>query len=228
MRTVLILLFILFCTLLDGQNQISIRIYYSPDICYRYIRSDSYLVGIDDREENEIMKYGNSFGIGIIYQFTPMFAMEFGIQYMTRGYQTKKIEVITPGPYPGIPDQTKDIYSFNYLGFPFRLNFMLGRYKRLRFRSSIGLITNILLRQEWENILYYSDQTDISIINMTDDYNETVITTVLCFGLGYIISNSFEIQVKPMLQYDILSVIDATIKTYLWNFGLNLSLIYYL
>jgi hypothetical protein len=222
-RRVLVLFFILFCTFLNGQNKISIRIYYSPDICYRSLISDSWIV--DLRDDNEIMKYGNSIGTGIIYQFKPKYTIEIGIQYMTRGYQTKKNEVITRESDPVLPDKIKDIYSFDYLGFPIRLNFMMG-LKRVRYKASIGIITNILLKQEWENILFYNDHTDILVENMTDDYNKIGLTPVICFGLGYTISKSFEIQMEPTVQYDFLTVTDTSIKTYLLNFGLNLSLTY--
>ena len=227
MKKILILFLILICSFLNGQQNgqsgVSIRVYYSPDICYRFLSDDSWVA--DTRDENEIIKYGNSIGTGIICKLNPFIALELGIQYSTKGYQTKKNEVISSEPDSTLPDMIKEVYRYNYLGLPVRLSF-IKEFNKFSLRSSLGLVNNGLLKHEYETISYNKDGSYFTATEGIESYNKFALTSVISIGIGYQISQLIEIQIEPTLQYDLLKIKDAPMETYLWNLGLNMSLTY--
>ncbi len=223
----LIVIFLFVCLLTNsqenGQSRLSLRAYYTPDICYRFLDGASWIV--DLRNEREIIKYGNSIGIGLSYNLNSLISIETGIQYTSQGFQTKKITINTREPDPVMPNKVKVIDRFNYIGIPIRLYFTKD-VKKFSFKSSLGIITNYLIFHEYENIDYYDDQTIIYTREDTEEYNRLMLTPIISLGSGYQITKSIEIQLEPTFQYNIMKVQDAPIKTYLWNLGLNMSIFY--
>lgn len=222
-----------------GQNQthknsksdfrrVQIGINISPDVCFRNLKNNdnrvlsAYLINL--RNDMEVAKLGYTAGLNICYNINRFIGLETGIQYANRGYQTKKLDITPdPGqPSNSFPEQAKFIYNYYYADIPLKLNITVGQ-KKLRYCASIGLTTNVFLKEKEQIILFYSKSTTKSSSITDIDYKKINISPTFSIGIDYKINSRMNLRVEPTFRYGARKIIEAPITAYLYSGGLNIG-----
>jgi hypothetical protein len=207
-------------------KRVQIGINISPDICFRTLKnndgsSSSDLV-LKQNNENETIKFGYTAGINVCFNIKKFVGIETGIQYSNKGYQTKFEDVIYSQPEPSAPNKAKLIYDFHCLDIPVKANFTIGK-KKVRFFTSVGVTTNIFVKETSTSVLVYSDRTDRKTNSINNDYNRVNFSATISAGIDYKINRRMNLRVEPTFRYGVFKIIDAPVTGYLYNGGLNIS-----
>jgi len=207
-------------------KRVQIGINISPDICFRTLKnnygsstSDGF---IKMSNENETVKVGFTTGLNVCFNLKKFIALETGIQYSNKGYQTKFKDLIFGQPDPNAPNKAKFIYNFHFIDIPLKANFTIGK-KKVRFFTSVGVTTNIFIKETQTSVLVYSDRTDKKTNPTSFDYKRVNISPTISVGIDYKINNRMNLRVEPTFRYGVLKIIDAPVTGYLYNGGLNIS-----
>ncbi|HTA62930.1 MAG TPA: outer membrane beta-barrel protein [Bacteroidia bacterium] len=214
-----------------------IGINFSPDYCFRTLKNNdgsslsSELISIYNKVETA--KFGFSTGINFCYLITTHISIDLGAQYSNKGFQEKDAELTFGSAIDrrrGFVYNTnnssvtgKIVYAYNYLDIPLKVNFVFGK-KKVRFISSLGLTTNLLINSK--NIFIGKDNTGKSIENSsstTSTYNRINLSPNVSCGIDYKVNNKMFFRIEPTFRYGILKMTDTPVTQYLWNAGLNIS-----
>ena len=207
-------------------KRVQIGINFSPDICFRTLKnndgsSTSDLV-LRLNNENETVKFGYTAGLNVCFNIKKFVGIETGIQYSNKGYQTKMKDLVFGQPDPHTPKKAKFIYNFHCIDIPVKVNFTIGE-KKVRFFTSVGLTTNILIKETQTSVLVYSDHTDRNTKPTSFDYNRINISPTISLGIDYKINSRMNLRIEPTFRYGVLKIIDAPLTGYLYNGGINIS-----
>lgn len=219
-------------------KQVQIGVNFSPDFCFRTLKNNDGSsisdIVLNLRNENETIKFGYTTGLNICFNFKKFVALETGIQYSNKGYQAL-MKDLTYGdmidPRYGFiyatsgtaPTKAKFIYNYHYIDIPLKVNFTFGK-KKIRLISSVGLTTNIFIKETSASVLEYSDgKTDRKNYPTTFDYNKINISPIISVGIDYKINNRMNLRIEPTFRYGVLKIINTPIIGYLWNGGLNIG-----
>jgi hypothetical protein len=201
-------------------RKFQIGLNYSIDRCYRVIKQNSVS---DIINAMEIPKGSYTYGINFCYNLSKKIGLETGIQFSNKGFQTTDVILNFAQPDPSLPDKFKNIYNFNYLDIPLKANLTVGK-KKIRFISSVGIITNFLINSNTTTVNTFKDHTEYK----TDPITMVIIKKInlsplLSFGVDYKINNRMNFKIEPTLRFGILKITDAPSSDYLYNGGINFS-----
>lgn len=200
----------------------------SPDFCYRTLQNNSGDASLDGlikmRNENERIILSYSSGISAAYQFNQCVGIETGLSYVVRGFQSKSTASISP-PDPGVPTYFKSKYHFHFIDIPLKTNFIFGD-KKLRFITSVGVTTNIFLKEMMTSILYFDTHTDKYTFESTDPYRTLNFSPTLSAGIDWNLHPKVNVRVEPSFQFSALKIIDAPVSGRLYSAGLKMSMYY--
>lgn len=213
----------------------------SPDICYRTLEttdgsSTSDWI-MDSRNDRESPKFSYSAGLSLCYNLTRHWAIETGLQYSNKGFKYVNSDLTfgdqTDPMYGFIytqegptPTKVTFIDNFNYLDIPLRTIFSVGK-RKVRFISSVGITTNILINATNTSIIEYeNDDTDRKTQEQGYDYKAINFAPIASIGIDWQLYDKFNLRVEPTFRYGLLKIIDAPITAYLWSGGLNLTCYY--
>ncbi len=204
--------------------QIGINI--SPDICFRSIKNiDGGSLGdmiIKLRNETENIKVSYTVGLNACYSIKRFVSLEAGIQYSNKGNETKFLDLVFDQPDPSLPEKAKMIYSYHYIDIPVKVNFTIGK-KKVRFFTSVGVTTNIFIKETQIGVLVYSDRTERINTSTNTNYNNVNISPTISVGIDYKINNRMNLRVEPTFRYGVLKITDTPVTDYLYSGGLNIS-----
>ena len=233
-KTLLISFTIFSCLGQTAQNQLELTetsgfqlgIHFSPDVCYRTLQNNDGSAMSDaiiqQRNENEIFKLGYTLGLTTLLPLNKRISLESGITYSNKGYQTT-MQVLYYFQYdPAFPQKMKSIYNYHYIDIPLKANFIFGK-KKLRFISSLGLTTNVFIRETSTSVLVYSDRTERNSSATNFKYNRFNLSPSIGVGIDYKINDKMNLRIQPSFSYGILKIIDAPITAYLYSGGINMS-----
>jgi len=224
-----------FCQSIDtikvNSNQIKklcIGLNFSPDYCYRTLKTDiSHQWIADIRESLEIPKFGFTTGVGLIYILSNRINLETALLFSDKGYKTRKTDLIWSEPDPSLPIKITFIYSYQYLDIPLKANYNIINSK-LKLFLSAGVSANIFLTYKQTSIQEFSDgrtekHTSGSIYNNFSKVNFALLAGL---GIDYDLNNKIRFRLEPIYRRSINSIIDAPIKSYLYSAGLNAGIYY--
>ena len=225
-------------------NKMMIGVSFSPDYAYRTLSSDGTSVFsnyiIESRNKRETAKLGYTFGLNFNYNFSRKFGLITGVLYSNKGYQTESIGNLTFGDQihsrrgfvildpndPAIPNSFKSVYNHYYLDVPLKAIYRMGKGK-IRFISSVGIITHILMKSTVKTISEYQNgEKEKSTRVAYDNYKKINLSPTISLGVEKQFNNQSLIRVEPTFNYGLLDIIDTPVRAKLWNVGLNVS--YYL
>ena len=206
-----------------NSSKIALGFFYSPNLSYRNLSQNDLVA--DFRDNTEVVKYGQSFGLVFLYRISHLLGLESGVNTQIRGFQTKLQDVIIAEPNPEIPDKIKTVDRFYYLGFPLKLT-LYKNFKKISVIPAVGIIGNVLLHQDILFIGKTGEQTDVRKTVHTNDYRSFIITSIVGFGINWNISESIDLMITPTFQYDIVPVMDAPLNTNLWDLGINFGCLF--
>jgi hypothetical protein len=214
---------------------------FSPDYCFRTLKNNdgsqlSSMI-VDSYNKIEVAKFGFSTGVSFCFVITKHISLDLGVQYSNKGFQNKESSLTfgdmidrrrgfvynTNPSNANLPTSGKIVYTYNYLDIPLKVNFVFGK-KKVRFISSIGLTTNLLMSSK--NTFVGQDSTGKSIknsSNTTPTYSRINLSPTISCGIDYKINDKMFFRVEPTFRYGILKMTDTPVTQYLWNAGLNIS-----
>ncbi len=222
------------------QNRIKIGVIYSPEINYRTLKSNgldsnNYWL-VDFNNSNDRPKFGQTFGVDVLFQLSKSFSIETGVQYTNRGFQTKltpltfgdnidprKGFMYTTGNNPWLDNTSmKSIYSFYYLDIPVQLNFTAGK-RKARFYSSIGLNCSFLLKAETTLYLKSEDEAVRESSETIHGFRPFNLSPTVAMGIDYQYNESLNFRVAPSGKYGLSPIKNSQIAYHLWSIGLSIG-----
>lgn len=223
-------------------NRLLFGVNVSPDYCYRTLSnndgSSTSSMIIDLRNDKEVAKIGYTAGLNICYNICKHLGVEVGVQYSNKGYAFKKSDLtfgdmIDPRygfVYPVynsiVPSKIKFIDNYIYVDVPMRAIFSFGE-KRIHFVTSIGVMTNILLKATQTSVVEYENgDTKRQTQDQKYDFKTLDISPTVSVGLDYKISSKINLSVEPTFRYGLVKIIDTPVTAYLWSRGLNITCYY--
>lgn len=214
-------------TATEGNNpdfkRVQIGVNVSPDICSRTIQNNGSTGGfIPAINDYETFKFGYTAGLNVCFNLKNFLGLETGIQYSNKGYQTKFEDLIFAQSFPTFPNKVKYIYNFHYIDIPVKVNFTFGK-KKVRFFTSVGITTNVFIKETQTRISEYSEGTSKGKMPTGIDYNRFNLSPTISVGIDYKINERMNLRVEPTFRYGVLRIIDAPVTGYLYNAGLNIS-----
>jgi hypothetical protein len=187
----------------------------SPDYCFTTM--PSYF---------EVPKLGYTFGLNTAYQFNQHFSVETGLHYSNKGCQTSKMDLVFFEPNPSNPNQAQYIYNDHFIDIPLKANFTVGS-RKIRFITSVGLTTNLFLKETQTNIYVYSDRTDINTISPSfTDFRKVNFTPTLSAGIDWSVHPAVNLRVEPTAQYSAFTMTNTPLTGHLFSAGLKMSVYY--
>jgi hypothetical protein len=209
-------------------NRVLLGLSISPDYCYRTLRTSTEGAGageIAQRDDHEQPKFGYSAGLNVQYNFSPHVGLGVGLHYAERGYvsdQDLTWIAIDPND-PAIPTNLMYRYKLTFIDIPVRFIFQTGG-ERLRFIGSVGVAGNILLRAKAEQEFEYADgHVDQKHVDARSTYRSVNLSAIGSVGAAYHLTDRSFLQLEPAILYNLFPVTDASVRTYLWSGGLNIT-----
>ena len=235
MKQLLILITTLATLTVKGQDKnppqkILIGFNFSPDYSSRTLKnndgSPSSDLVIQSRNDNEVAKFGFTTGLNVCFNFSQLVGLETGIQFSNKGYKTKNQDLTYFPPNPSLPTKAKTNYAYQYIGIPLKARFSFGKSK-VRFVSSIGLMTNILLNvKQTANYEYSNGKTEKKSQSSKSGFNKVDISPMLSVGVDYKLNNKIHLFAEPTFRYGVIKTKDTPVTEHLWNVGLNVGFYY--
>ena len=211
-------------------SKVSFGLNFSPDYNFRTVKSTDIVLqpGFESWEDNQIGKFGYTTGLTLSFKLSNRLALETGLQYSDKGYQTKIMDLVFEGTDPTDPilvkTKAKFKYSYQYIGIPLKLNMFFGEGD-LRFVSGIGVTTNFLLNvQNRANYEYPDGKKEMTNSKSKDDFNKIDISPMISFGIDYRLTSIIHLNAAPTFRYGIIKTRDSPIKENLWNAGVDLRI----
>lgn len=235
MKQLLILLSTLASLTVQGQSTKPIQKYFigfnfSPDYSYRTLKNNdgnpSTDLVINSRNDIEVAKFGYAAGLNACFNFSQLVGFETGIQFSNKGYKTKSQDLVYFPPNASLPTKSKTNYSYQYIGIPLKAKFSFGKSK-VRFVSSIGFMTSILLNvKQTSNYEYSNGKTEKKSQSSKSGFNKVDISPMLSVGVDYKLNNKMHLFAEPTFRYGVIKTKDAQVTEHLWNAGLNVGFYY--
>lgn len=222
---------------LSKNKKILIGVCFSPDYCYRALKSDAIYssYGISFRDQIEKPKFGYSIGIRGIYKASDLVELEMGILYTNKGYRSNYDNTYTPAPQI-VPASSSSnalfaeqiTYNFYYLDIPFKVNFICGKGK-IRFITSLGMVIEaLILTTSRDNLSDIYGNRSEGTFNISTNFNKINLSPMISIGLENKLHGRMSLRAEPYFQYGILPLLNTTVKENLWNAGLKISMFYHL
>lgn len=226
--TTLVVFFVaISCKALDNPNKLSIGVIYTPNLGYRTLKPNStpyakYIARL--RDSIEIPKFGYATGINFIYRFTKRLAFETGLQFSKGGYKTKKIHPDWGTTSPSLPKIVVDVYNYNYLNIPVKLNIYILTGRVQLFISGLAS-ANVLLSNTKVSTMEFDD-------GHTSTQDQTAPNNISIFnlagaagiGFGFDLTKRLNLTFEPNFKKSITSLDNSSIKGYLYSTGVTVGL----
>ncbi len=195
------------------------------DMCFRTLENKKGDPSIDElikyENENQTLKFGYHAGLGFCINISKHFGMETGVIYSNRGYETVMQEFIYVQYDPTMPTHGRSIYNYNYIDIPLKANFFVGKGK-VRFYSSFGISTNVLVAQNETFVRKYEDGRKTYEVFKSDlPLQNVVFSGMVAAGIDVKFSQQLNLRIAPNFGHNIGRFIDRPVSGYLWTAGLS-------
>lgn len=206
---------------------------YSPEVSYR-ILGESDLADentswiIDLRNENERVKFGQSFSLFFGYQLSKMFKLEAGLGYTDFGEGQKPASLIGPdGTLFATIESTAHVHV---LSIPLTIHVNLGG-NRVKGFIAAGIAPSYMARYTTYNTLQYSDgsisKSSNYWVSAQENYSRFILGASLSGGIDYQYSNKASLRIAPVFRITATDTYsDVPIRANYFNAGIELGTVY--
>ncbi len=214
----------------NSAKRFSFGFSFSPDYTFRTLKSDVDDIGfIDMRNEMESARFGFTTGLTVKYRLSERWILESGLQYADRGdkMETEDADYVFPenGDDPFVPDKTKTINHYYFLGIPLKANFYVVN-KRTKVFLSAGISTDFFSGSKTKQIYTYNGKDEVSTFSEEGvDFNTVNFVGLAGLGVDYRINEKLELRFEPIVRYSFSSLTTySDLKTYLYSAGINFAI----
>lgn len=216
--------------ILTGENPWSVGINFSPNFCYRTIRSNSkdpFMESwINSLNNYEVNGSGFNTGIQVSYKIRNAIAVESGLSYANYSYQNRPFPVATVN-YPDFRSTTaRYFYHFTYFEIPLRIVY-IGNAPKNSFTFSAGIINQFGLDQyTFERI-----ESGNKIVEDNKFYGDKInsynIASTISFGYLFRKSKKVSYHIEPTFRHQLLNYNEGSdLKKYLISLGFQFGVYY--
>jgi opacity protein-like surface antigen len=210
-------------------NRFSIGLTFSPDYCYRFLKSNSGYDWItESRNDHEIPKFGYTAGASLSYKYKKNMQFESGLFYSNKGYSSDWSDLIfLDEDFTQDSVKLKSTYIFHYIDIPLKMNYMLIDRKFKLFITA-GVSANVFLSQQTRWVTEFRDGITEYDKTKGDRRGFHAVDLAFLAGLGaeYKFSKKLRLHLEPLYRQSLISFMDSSIKGYFYSFGIN-SGVYY-
>jgi hypothetical protein len=225
MKKTLVLLVLLLPLLSSAQDSLakkskfSFGINFSPNYSSNILVYDKeWLPNVNVIQENEKPAFGFNTGLSARYRIFNKLELELGLQYAR---QTRSFKAVTLTDMNGQSLGKVNFQNrFDYLEIPVRANYFLFTKKFFMYVSA-GASFNVFLMDQTKNWLTYNSG-DKEVITGPTGYqyiNKSTISLIGGFGVGYPLSEKWNLRLEPLLRYSLTPVSAAPIKQHNYSIG---------
>ena len=174
--------------------------------------------------ENDKFKIGYTAGLNFCYNFNRTIAIETGIYYSNKGYQSIIELNYINQPDPISLKKMRSVYNYNYVDVPLKANFTFGK-KKLRFTTSTGLVLNRFLTSKTVIYREFADSKENFKTKETSEklFNPITISATVSAGIDWKLSSKTNLKIEPTFRYGLKGINNDPIVMYLWNYGINVN-----
>lgn len=211
-------------------KKVSIGLSFSPDFCYRILRSDpSYKFFVDQNNNGAYPSFGFNTGVNCLIQLNKKLNIELGCLYAVKSEKYQfKIDISTTNTVQAtIPNQIISKYNYRYIDLPIKFNYTLLD-KRIKLYALCGFSSNIYLYQTNISISKYDN--GVITRNTSDHYYSEFYAVnfsgLIGLGLDYHINKKLHTRIEPMYRQFITPIANTPVKNYLYTIGVNVAAYY--
>jgi hypothetical protein len=221
-------------------HQYFVGVYVSPNVGFRSLKNEDGRPRnntIIQSRKNEAPKLGFEVGLSFAYRFNYNWSVESGIRYINQGYQTDRVEytngVLTDPridflysvQVDNTAEHAKFISNYHYLGIPIKINYMAGK-RNVRFIGSLGFVTDFLVSAKTTGVSFHPDGSTMRNVESSTRFEEKIgFLPTVSAGIMFGIARNVEMRVEPYFGYNVLTVRDAPIYTFLYNGGIRFNFV---
>ncbi|HWB62363.1 MAG TPA: hypothetical protein VG603_02550 [Chitinophagales bacterium] len=217
-------------------NRLYFGFYATPAVSYRYIKEnyipialthDGVQTQINHMNNNSHPEFGMRTGFKLGVNCTHWLAIESGIEYTQFRYRYDPDGFFYSNT--GIGNDTFSAsynYRYHYISIPLALNFVMGQ-KRVKGIITMGTDFDFLVRERTSYTYNYTNGITSSGA-LVQDYNFNNFNLSPFFGIGadFYITHHLILRILPQAQMQALKNNNSYITEYLWNVGVNVSLLF--
>ncbi|GAB4038457.1 outer membrane beta-barrel protein [Spirosoma gilvum] len=206
-------------------NRASIGINVSPSLCYRTISATSTdALVIADRNGREISKWGYDAGVTISVPMSKRIALESGIFYVSRGYQTRPQTLEWPSTTTDMPVSSTTRFTYKFLSIPGKVTYTFGHSKLQGF-VEVGLAMNVFIGQQVKLIARYADRQTESTSRKEVGVSRFSLFALVSAGIRYPVSPRMNVKLEPNFQYGVTPLRPGlAVREHLYSGGLTIGL----
>ncbi len=234
-----------FCA--DGDSKPRFRRVYigfsaTPEATYRWLHRSFVPAGSSETGVQGTTDYGNKhtfpeFGINgavkVGVNLTHWLAIESGVGYSLIRYRYASDQYYTADVYKGSNYDPTAVYTttdketYHYMTVPIGLRFSIG-HRAVRGIIAPGVDLDFLLKRKAAYTYTYADGTTSSnsIVQYGDNFRTFNVSPYLGIGIDCYLSPAAVLRLMPVAQIQAMKNINTPVTEYLWNFGLNVSLLF--
>lgn len=216
-----------------GQNSDSLRykwlvgVSFESNLSYRQLQYSgiNQYIG-NERNSDEIPKFGFNAGLNIRYQISSKWCMDGGIIYANRGYATREEELIWFPPNSSYPTKSKSMVSYHYIEIPVKVNynFRIGRGK---FYITAGVSLNNFTNKTTTLVVYQANGEPLRQKDQSNyGYQQDTYSVLLGLGVTIPVAKKIFLNIEPIYRQNFTSImVDNTAREYFYSIGLNTRLL---
>ncbi len=214
----------------NAEKRFSIGVSFSPDYAYRVLKTDAsheWMLDVNNEYSSPILGYTS--GLILKYRLNGKLALESGVKLLAKGEKmvVNKRDLVgidTDVNYDmAVPDKSKTVYHYQYLGIPVKFNYYFLRTKVQMFISS-GISTDFFLSGKTKSVLEFKDRTEKETYDLDYDFNKINFTGLVGIGLETNIAQNLQFRCEPVCRYTFSPLVNAPLKEHLYSLGMNIVL----
>jgi len=214
----------------------------TPAASYRYLHGNFVPAGISQADVQGTIGYSNQhsfpeFGVNATFKvginLTHWLAIESGVGYSLIRYGFQSDQYFTPDIWNGIHTngtdsfKTVDKENYQYFTVPVGLRFSIG-HRKVRGVIAAGAELDFLVKQKAVYTYTNANGQVQNGVNIQEPHNFNTfnVSPYLGVGIDCHLSRVVVLRIMPQAQIQALKNINTPITEYLWNAGLNISLLF--
>ncbi len=197
----------------------------SPEMGFRFLNTQDATVQfiVDQRNRDEKPEFLFSKGLSAEYSLSKRFSVRSGIQYSLRGEKSKDLGAISTQVEKYIYR-----YQYHYIGAPLVISFSYFKNDKISLFASLGSELNFIFLQSSRNTLKFKGQDEITQFSATSiekDQHYVLFnpSAAVSLGMDLKLGNRISLRLEPNFKMSTRPIVDAPIKGYYYNYGLNIG-----
>jgi hypothetical protein len=213
-------------------KRVYIGISATPDLSNRYLHNGSNNPAgnpgytqtiISDFNSKSVPEFGFNAAFKVGINLTHWLAIESGVGYSLIQYHFND-NAYTYSGTDSFKIQAREVY--HYMAIPLGLRFSMG-HRKVRGVIAAGVDFDFLIKQQ-ANIkdVYANNITNTNELVQTKNFNTFNLSPYLGLGIDCHLSPAVVLRIMPVAQIQSLKNINTPISEYLYNIGINVSLLF--